>query len=356
MSARGTSRWPAALAGAGLLVAGIVALRPGPVIPPPVTLVAGGDVMFGRGVARELARPGAAGPFDHVAGVLRGADLAFANLECPLSARWVTVPKVIAFKAAPECATLLREAGLDIVSFANNHSLDCGRPGLVETLESLEAAGVRWCGAGRTRAESERPVIFAIRGRRVAFVGFSEFLMEAEAAPDRPAVATARGDAVHRIVGAARGQAEHVVASFHWGAEYRDRPTRFQRRMARAAIAAGADLVLGHHPHVLQGLEWLTLTVTGGTRQALIAYSLGNFLFDQKDPRTRRSGLLHVTFGRGGVLAAELRPLELIACRPRPARPDVAREITLHLAGLVTGAPYLSGAGPAGVRAHGPVE
>lgn len=336
------------LAGAAVLAAGVVALRPGRMVPPPVALAAAGDVMFARGVAEELARPGAAPPFAHVDGALRDADLAFANLECPLSARWVTVPKLIAFRAAPACATLLRDAGFDIVSFANNHSLDCGRPGLVETIESLEAAGVRWCGAGRTRADAERAVLFDVRGRRVAFVGFSEFLMEAEAAPDQPAVATARSEAVRRIIASARRQADHVVASFHWGAEYRDRPTRFQRRMAREAVGAGADLVLGHHPHVLQGLEWLTVTRTGGARQALIAYSLGNFLFDQKDPRTRRSALLHATLGAGGVLAADLRPLELIACRPRAARPDVAAEIAARLAGLETGASFQSG--PSGGR------
>lgn len=326
-------------AGVLLVLAAVTLHRATRTTPPPVTLAAAGDIMFSRGVARELARAGAAGPFEHVDGALRAADLAFANLECPLAARWVTVPKVIAFRAAPASAALLRDAGLDIVSFANNHALDCGRPGLLETLESLAAAGVRWCGAGRTRPEAEAPVVFEIRGRRVAFVGFTEFLMEAEGGPETPTVVTAREDTVRRMIGAARREADDVVASFHWGAEYRDRPTRFQRRMARLAVEAGADLVLGHHPHVLQGLEWLTVTSTGRTRQALIAYSLGNFLFDQKQPETMRSGLLHVSLGEGGVLAADLRPLEIIACRPRPARPDAAKATTDRLARLTEGGP-----------------
>ncbi len=319
-----------------LVVAGGVAAvrRGGRVVPPPVTLVAGGDVMFARGIALVMSRTSTPGLLLDVRADLRADEIAFVNLECALARVHGTVPKMIAFRAAPECATLLRQSGLDVVSLANNHIIDCGRGGMQETFRALRLAGVRWCGAGETRAASEQPCVIRVNGRRVAFVAFSQFFPEFHGPPGVPAFVHANEPDVRRIVAAARGVADHVVASFHWGAEYAEQPIPLQRTLALAAAQAGADVILGHHPHVLQGLELLPPARTGRATHVLVAYSLGNFLFDQTLPGTRESMLLRVTLGRAGVLAAQVRPIEIIRGRPIPARPTPGAAILRRMARL----------------------
>jgi len=290
-----------------------------------ISLVAVGDVLLDRGVAKQMQTHGCDWPFHNVAPALRGADIAFGNLECPLAARGQKVVKPFVFKADPKAAACLRGAGFDILSLANNHTLDCGRTGLVETMDALRGQHVQWCGAGENRMAAERATVVTVRGLRVAFVGFCDFLPEGVFLnDDKPSIALADEERVRSAVAAARKNADVVVASFHWGAEYQNRPIERQQTLARAAVAGGADLVLGHHPHVLQGAEWLT----AHRRRALVIYSLGNFVFDAPArfvKATADTAIFRCTLDKSGVRSAEFLPVQIENARPRPARGDEAK-------------------------------
>ena len=284
--------------------------------PGTVTVAAVGDVMLDRGVALRIRRRGATYPWAKVRGVLTAADIGFANLECPISATAERTPKLFCFRARPAHAEALEWAGIRVVSLANNHTLDCGRRGLLHTMAWLRQRGIGWCGAGATLEEALRPHVVTVRGVRVAFVGFSRFAAETSMLDaTRPTVAYASDENVRAAVGGAGRVADVVVASFHWGDEYRTRPNAAQRRLAKVAADAGADVVLGHHPHVLQPAAWVASGRTG--RRSLVAYSLGNFVFDARNTATFGTGVLTVTVGASGAGPASWTP-----CRARKGRPE----------------------------------
>jgi poly-gamma-glutamate synthesis protein (capsule biosynthesis protein) len=298
-----------------------------------VTLTAVGDLLLDRGVGEKIQRWGFDYPFAPVAGALRAADITFGNLECPLSVRGTKVIKRYCFKARPDTVECLLKGGFDLLSLANNHTMDCGRTGLVETMQTLEHQGIHWCGAGQTRREAETATVLTVRGLKIAFVGFCEFLPEGSfLRDDRPTIAFASEERVRRSVAAARAAADVVVASFHWGIEYDSRPDWRQKALARAAVAAGADLVLGHHPHVLQGLEVIPRPSRPGRAPALIAYSLGNFLFDRRTGPTLQSVILRCSLTSRGVVGAQIAPIQLDGMRPCPATALQSRTILARLA------------------------
>jgi poly-gamma-glutamate synthesis protein (capsule biosynthesis protein) len=300
-----------------------------------ITMVAVGDILLDRGVGRKIERYGTSYPFKHVASVLSAADLAFGNLEGPLTARCTKAAKKFSFQAKPRNVAALAEAGFDILSLANNHSMDCGEVGLMETMANLESAGIRWSGAGRSRAEAESIVVMEVKGVRVAFVAFSEFLPEGSTPrSDGASISYASLESVQRAVAEARTRADVVVASFHWGAEYASRPRDPQVKLAHAAVDAGADLVLGHHPHVIQGLQLVSVKNTNGARRALIVYSLGNFVFDSPGmlgQRPLESFILRCTLSRKGLEMIEILPVSIEAYRPRPAEDIKAKTIMERL-------------------------
>jgi poly-gamma-glutamate synthesis protein (capsule biosynthesis protein) len=300
-----------------------------------VTLVAVGDIMLARGVGRKIERYGTAYPFALVEDTISRADIAFGNLECPITKNCERAAKRFSFRAEPRVVSALTEAGFDVLSLANNHSTDCGASGLLETMRNLEAAGIKSTGAGRTQAEAAKPTVIEIKGIKIAFVGFSEFIPEAASFDEEQAsIAFASDENVRRSVAAARERADVVVASFHWGVEYASRPRERELKLARVAAEAGACLVIGHHTHVLQGMQTVTTKSSDGERRALVAYSLGNFVFDSPegfDKRSTESVILRCTLSRRGLESFEATPVRLEGARPRPAKLLEAREISARL-------------------------
>lgn len=295
------------------LALSLAAVRPcpSPIGTEEVTLAAVGDILLDRGVEECLVRYGVGYPFRKVAPLLAQADLAFGNLECPLSQEGKRATKPIAFRADPSRAACLRQAGLDVLSLANNHAMDCGRSGLVETMAHLRRKRLRWCGAGLTQAQAEGATVLRVRGLRVAFVGFCQFLPETGfLREDRPTIAFASSERVRRAVREARRQSDVVVASFHWGVEYQRHPTPRQEILAKEAVRAGAKLVIGHHPHVLQRVEPFG-------SHTVVAYSLGNFVFDSHHPEACQSAVLRVRLSRRGVEHVEAIPVQIQQCQPR---------------------------------------
>jgi poly-gamma-glutamate synthesis protein (capsule biosynthesis protein) len=281
---------------------------PGPAWP--ITVAAVGDVMLARSVAATMSESDPAAPFAGVREILASAALAVANLECAIASGGTPEPKSYTFRAPPIAATSLAAAGVDAVGLANNHSLDYGVDGLRETLAYLSANRVASSGAGETLAAALAPAVLERFGARIAVLGFADVPSEAgydmgawAAGPASPGIAWADPETVVAAVAAAAADAHIVIVMVHFGQEYATEPSDAQRAIARAAIDAGADLVVGSHPHVLQPLE----PYGGG----LIAYSLGNFVFDGFEGQSNETAILRVAFGATGVEAWELIPARI---------------------------------------------
>jgi poly-gamma-glutamate capsule biosynthesis protein CapA/YwtB (metallophosphatase superfamily) len=307
-------RWVAGLAGVALLSAGpLCAGGPstGPAGEAAVTIVAVGDVQLGRGVGRKIVERGADYPFERVRGLVAGADLAIFNLECALSAEGSAIAKRFSFKADLAAADGLARAGFDVAVLANNHSLDCGRAALPETLEALRSRGVVAVGAGMNAEEAAAPLIITKNGLRVAVLARTFYYPDGVIyREDAPTVAVYDPDGIEEEVRAARKQADIVIVSLHWGVEYAGQPQESQRRMARKLIDAGAALVIGHHPHSPQPVERYG--------NGLIAYSLGNFVFDPGQPRAAEGLLLTCTVTKHGVTRYRSTRVQIKEMQPRP--------------------------------------
>lgn len=317
------------------------------------TLIAGGDVMLGRTIGDGIAREGNGYPFAFVAEHLRAANVAFMNLELPLTERGEPAQKNFVFRAPPASAGSLTDAGIDIVSTANNHVVDYGVVGLQDTWAALDAAGVARFGTGENVTSARAPRILDVNGIKVAFLGYANTPVEGtgwnladyQATADTPGFAWLTPEAVAEDVAAAKTQADVVVVSMHTGFEYTDPPNELQRAAAHAAIDAGADLVLGHHPHVLQGIETYLPAGQAGNG-GLIIYSLGNFVFDFDYLDYSFAGLpsaltamLQVTLTKDGVAGCSVVPVRIAEedGRPRVVEGADAEPVLQRLRGLSDG-------------------
>ncbi len=293
-----------------------------------VTLIAGGDVLLDRGVARQIDKYHSVDwPFFGVRSLLQRADIAFANLECPLSSRGTQILKRVSFRADAKTVWGLRRAGFDRFNLANNHSFDCGSIGLLDTMRFLREAGLDWCGAGLDATQAHAARFQTVGGIRFAWLGFCEWAPQQTADNKSAAIAVIEGQTMRAAIADARARADIVIVAFHWGIEYSSRPTQRQIAWAREVASCGADLVLGAHPHVVQGFEIVPLAPHH--RRTLIAYSLGNLVFDAPrafDRRGRETVLLRCAFTRAGIQSAQLIPLVMQNARPLPGpRSDGAR-------------------------------
>lgn len=214
---------------------------------------------------------------------IRAADYFVTNEEFPFSTRGTPAPdKQFTFRVHPEKVKLMQEMGIDLVTLANNHALDYGRDAMLDTIDTLDHAGIRHVGAGKNLAEARKPAIVELNGRTFAFIGATRVYPEADwaAGTDSAGMFSAYdgGAALAEEVKAAKQQADYVIAYVHWGIEREEMPNEVQKSIAHRLVDAGADLVVGAHPHVLQGLEYY--------QGVPIAYSLGNFVFGSSIPST----------------------------------------------------------------------
>jgi poly-gamma-glutamate synthesis protein (capsule biosynthesis protein) len=263
-----------------------------------VRLLFGGDVMLGRGVAAA----GVAEPFEDLRAVVAGADLAAANLESPLTERrHLRAAGPNALEAPPEAASVLADAGFDVMSVANNHAGDAGPETVADTLAAVRTVGLTPVGGGSDAARAFAPRVEQRDGLRVAFLAFDATGRGPRARGEGPGVAWWDEALARRAVLRARREADLVAVSIHGGAEYIPAPDPYLRRLARRLASWGADVVWCHGPHVRQPVG--VLDPDGDGRPTVVALSLGNLLFDQWIPGTRRGGLLEVLAGPEGALA-----------------------------------------------------
>ena len=281
--------------------------------PSSVTLAAVGDLMLGRSIGDRIEADGPGVVFDEaINDVLSGADITAGNLEMVVSEFGSPQPKGYTFRAPLEAVAVLKAAGFDVVSQANNHAMDFGRLALLDTGENLRASGIEPVGAGADIAAASRATVVERNGLRIAFVGLVDAPAEGpgfsrdtwEATASRAGVAWADTASVTNAVHTAAASADLVVVMLHFGIEYATEPNATQQRLAHAAIDAGATLVIGSHPHVLQEVE----KYGGG----LIAYSLGNFVFDGFDGSANETAILEVTLSASGVESWKLVPVDIV--------------------------------------------
>ena len=244
-----------------------------------LVLAFGGDVIAHEAVRVAAARGGYEAIAEGAREALHGVDLAFANLESPVTERAVRRGDMI-FHADDALVGAIRGVGFEVVSVANNHAYDQGRAGLADTLEAVERHGLVAVGAGATYQSACEPRWIERRGIRIAFLART-LVMNFEEAPARgmPEVCMLAEGPLQRAARAARAAgADLVIASLHWGNEYERAPRREQVEAAHRLAGAGVDLVIGHHPHVLQPVE----SVRGPSgHETLVAYSLGNLISNQ---------------------------------------------------------------------------
>ena len=266
----------------------------------PVRLIFVGDVMIDGGPGRSIVA--GRDPLAPFAAELADADYRIGNLECPLATAGKPLDsKIYSFRADPRAATVL-QGRFDAMSVANNHAGDYGKGAFLETLATLDRHGIRHFGGGRNLAEAHAPLWIERKGLRIAVLGYKEFKPRTfEAGADSPGVAWSEDSHVIADIRAARAAGADIVIPFmHWGWERELQPTERQRRLARMMIDAGADAVVGGHPHVPQGVEI--------HRGRPIVYSLGNFVFDGFDlPAAKVGWLLRLNVDRDGVVAWETR-------------------------------------------------
>lgn len=277
-----------------------------------LSLAAVGDVNLGGKVASSTKRYGADYPWQQVKLVLSSADVTFGNLECAVSDRGAPAfGKAYTFRGSAENLPTMKEAGFDVVSLANNHSLDFGRMALTDTIAALNVAGIGHSGAGENAASAYQSQIIEVKERKVAFLAFSGVVPPGwEATPSKAGIASAKNPSVvSEQIQAAKGQADLVIVSFHWGKELEASPSVWQKKLAHLAIDSGASLVVGHHPHVVQGIELY--------KEGVIAYSLGNFVFSPGNGAGRSSIILKFDFTHGRVSEITVYPVYINGCQPQ---------------------------------------
>ncbi|WLI90294.1 CapA family protein [Massilia sp. R2A-15] len=303
-----------------------------------VRLVAGGDVMLGRLVGRAIARHGPKYPLGALAGLLRGADLALVNLECAITAstaRWPGAPKAFYFGAPPAAIDALTDAGIGLVSLANNHVLDFGVAGLRDTRRALHEHGIQAAGAGNNIAEAAAPVIVERGGIRFGMVALCDHQADFSAQRARPGMAymdltdecAALSVFETRLAALREKGADWPILSLHWGPNMVLRPSPRFQRLAHGAIAMGWKILFGHSAHVYQGVELY--------RGCPILYAAGDLVDDYAvDPELRndRQLLFDMELSRTALRRIRLHPVWIDACQARPAAPDMAKAIIDRMA------------------------
>ncbi len=275
---------------------------------PTIRLAAVGDLNIARTQAEIITTTGdLAYPLSLVAPVFAAADYTIGNLETALGDVGEPAAKRYTFRSPPEAAQSLAIGGVDLVSLANNHALDYGPEALLQGIDLLHEAGVATVGGGVDDAAAHAPYIADINGLKVAFLGYVHVPVEAithfdtqswTAAAGTPGLAWADPERIRADVAAVRPLADLVVVQLHSGYEYIEEPSEEQVAAARAAVDAGADLVVGHHAHILQGIHRYN--------DGVIAYGLGNFLFNIDGPP--ETAILNVWLDRDGVRQLEVIP------------------------------------------------
>ncbi|MBP6925877.1 MAG: CapA family protein [Candidatus Pacebacteria bacterium] len=259
-----------------------------------------GDIMLDRGVKSKVYQYGGdyAFLFNDITDVLSSADITFGNLEGSVSDVGADTGKPYSFRFEPKIVDALAGAGFDVVALANNHTFDWGHESLCASVSHLDRVGIFGSGAGCDTARAEQPFIKELSdGTMIGFLSFTEFYKGGYATEDRAGLARyTEENMLQRIADLKTNGTDVVFVSIHWGTEYHTRSNEMQQELGRKFIEAGADVVVGHHPHVAQEIEKY--------QDGWIIYSLGNFIFDQKFSEQTMKGLMAEVIIQDGAVAS----------------------------------------------------
>ena len=305
---------------------------------PAFSVIVVGDIMLGDHARRALRGGGVDYPFEAVLPLLRNASIVLGNLEGPLARKSTRETRNYSYKVNPDLAAALARAGINVLTLANNHALDCGRDGVLETLEALATAGVGVIGAGTDRRAAHQPLIRQAGARRVGLLGYY-WNERCAAMDDLPGAAMDTPEDLKADIGALRNRVDRVVVTFHWGVPYYREPSLENRDKARFAVDCGADVVIGHHPHIVQPFEIY--------RDAPIFYRVGNFTFGSRN--SHAEGLLVAIRFEDRQTAVNAYPLYVknrdprVRYQPKVLRGTAADRVLHRLA-------QISGTAGAGMR------
>lgn len=292
-----------------------------------VSFIAVGDILLDRGVRESIVNNNSIlYPFEKTRHIINDNDIAFFNLECPITSidKGYPLPKRNSFRANPEFAQGLVWGGFNLASLANNHTIDWGKDGLMETIQNLLSNKIAPLGAASNQVDAFKPVIYNKDGVYIAFFAVLDFLLEATTfIENEPYPAYGNVDYLISEIKKYRSIVDNIVVSFHWGQENVNYPHNGQVENARKVIDAGADLVLGHHPHVIQGID----TYKG----KLICYSLGSFIFDGITENQNETFAFKCDFTKNGLKNPRLIPLVIKNNRPEVALQNEAKRIVNNI-------------------------
>jgi poly-gamma-glutamate synthesis protein (capsule biosynthesis protein) len=276
-----------------------------------IDVVLTGDILLDRGVRRVIEHHGVDHLFSEgVDSVFRSAQVVVGNLECPATKIQTPVFKQFIFRAEPEWLYALKQHGITHLNLANNHSIDQGREGLLDTRQNILHAGMIPIGAGKTMEEASTPVLLADEPRKVWLVPSLRLALENFAyLPEKPSVSQEPMDSLLNRVHQLR-QADStavIIVSLHWGGEHTLTPVSLQRHEAHLLVMAGADVLVCHHTHTLQTIE--------DFHGHQIYYSIGNFIFDQQKPINTKACMVRLRV-RKDSMETETIPVEIRQCTP----------------------------------------
>ena len=295
---------------------------------PPLTVGLGGDVSFGLEVAEVMEEEGPDYPWTDISALLGAYDFTAVNLEGPLCRGGGPNPDQPSYcmRGDATCAPPMAGAGIEAVGLANDHIMDYGLPGLEETLNILRGEEIGTFGAGSNARAAEQPLVLeAENGARLALLSFCDVAPPSYTAGENsPGIAAAALDRMGESIREAVGEAPYVVVFLHWGTIGSPEITQRQRELAHACVQAGADLVVGSHPHLVQGLE-----VWGG---APIIYSLGDLVFPSVNGAGKSGIIAGCRFDAGRLTGLEIHPLQVAGARPAPLAGAQAEEFLRGLA------------------------
>lgn len=300
-----------------------------------ISLALVGDILPAARVLELMNQNGYDYPYSEVKAILSAADITAGNLESSITTRGTAADdKQYLFRAPPEVLPAMKEAGFDYLSLANNHTLDFGWEGLQDTMDYLDDVELQHSGSGNDDTEAFTPAYIESNGITVAFVSVTRVVPVTEWKADRKHPGLAEAYAPDRAVAAiktAKENADLVVVMVHWGEERKETPVAHQTDLAYRFVDAGADLVVGSHPHVLQGFE--------AYKGKWIAYSLGNFVFSTTaSSKTSETGVLNAECNKEGVCSLKFQPMFATNSQPAPMDAVKGNELLERLSALSFGA------------------
>ncbi len=299
-----------------------------------VSLAFVGDILPAARVLELMKTNGYDYPFRESKALLEAADIAAGNLEAPITVRGTPAEdKQFVFRGTVDALKAVKDAGFDFVSLANNHTLDYGWQGLSDTMDALDDVGLKHAGSGNDDKEAFEPSYIEANGITVAFIGVTRVVpvVEWKADKNRPGLAEAYSPVrAVATIEEAKKNADIVVVLVHWGEERKDTPVAHQTDLAHRFVDAGADLVIGSHPHVLQGFE--------SYKGKWIAYSLGNFVFSSTTVRSSETGILNAECRKDGGCELSFNPMFATNSQPAPMEDAEGKALLARLSSLSIGA------------------